>query len=53
MKVTHGNVLEQFTASLKPQDVSKWREMITAWHADHTHPDPYSQPYSEGQFHDI
>ncbi|TDL14821.1 hypothetical protein BD410DRAFT_845699 [Rickenella mellea] len=49
MKVLHGNVLAQFTASLRPEHVSKWREMRTAWHADNTCPDPYSQPFSEGR----
>ncbi|TDL14376.1 hypothetical protein BD410DRAFT_697320, partial [Rickenella mellea] len=49
MQVLHGNVFKQFSASLNPQHILKWRQMVTAWHADNTCPDPYSQPFSEGK----
>jgi hypothetical protein len=46
MKSKHRELAEKFTATFPSSVISTWREMVTAWDADHRKPDPYAEPES-------
>ncbi|KAK0466634.1 hypothetical protein IW261DRAFT_1553911 [Armillaria novae-zelandiae] len=39
----HGDRFERFTKSLPQQDVAKWTELVEAWEADRTKPNPFAR----------
>ncbi|TDL14820.1 hypothetical protein BD410DRAFT_845698 [Rickenella mellea] len=48
MKTKHKIQFDELSASRLPADIKKWNDMVLAWHADNTRPDPYSMPPSQG-----
>ncbi|TDL25097.1 hypothetical protein BD410DRAFT_717811, partial [Rickenella mellea] len=54
MEKDHGQLLIELSESLESDVVEKWRVMVEKWNADHSQPDPYSQPASEnGTFAEV
>ncbi|TDL14508.1 hypothetical protein BD410DRAFT_733990, partial [Rickenella mellea] len=48
MKIKQNIQFDELSASRSPADIAKWHQMVQAYHADNTRPDPYSMPPSEG-----
>ncbi|TDL14293.1 hypothetical protein BD410DRAFT_846162 [Rickenella mellea] len=48
MKIKQKIQFDELSASRLPADIAKWHQMVSAYHADNTRPDPYSMPASEG-----
>ncbi len=46
MRVKQRKVYEEFAANIPEDTVKGWEEMLSAWNADPTKPDPYNEPTS-------
>ena len=40
----HQAAFEQFNATFEPEVLVKWEQMVMAWDADITQPNPYEEP---------
>jgi hypothetical protein len=43
MSKKHKNAFEQFNATFDQNSVAKWEQMVAAWDADITQPNPYKE----------
>ncbi len=46
MRVKQRKVYQEFAANIPEETVKGWEEMLSAWNADPTKPDPYEEPTS-------
>ena len=44
MKGKHQELFAKFTATFKPETVSKWETMVKVWEIDNRKPNPYAEP---------
>lgn len=44
MYTKHQQAFDTFNATFEPEVVEKWEEMVVAWDADNTKPNPYEEP---------
>jgi hypothetical protein len=43
MKQKHRLLVDRYTESFTPEEITKWNGVMRAWHADHSKPDPFAE----------